>query len=352
MPPRFCNAWSRQMTIPSFSPTYHLETTLGLKVTENMTEASPDVYSREALKDRTIPFMILSDAENPLTAPVTRRELAHHDAPRRSILEPSEVAKLRFTVRGNAIVTGGAGMLALEAVRALLEHGASGISLFDLTTSFQSAHALSALASLRQTFPNAKILEKVVDITSEEAVNRGVDETIAELGGVDVLLCFAGIVGTVHAADMTLQQWHRILEINTTGSWICAQAVGKQMIQQNTGGSIVFTASISAHTVNFPQPQVAYNVSKGALLQLKNSLAAEWARYGIRTNSISPGYMDTVLNEGDGLAPVREIWASRNPMGRMGDPSELAGTVILLCSPAGKYINGADIIVDGGGSVF
>jgi hypothetical protein len=119
------------------------------------------------------------------------------------------------------------------------------------------------------------------------------------------------------------------------------------MIHQNTGGSIVFTASISAHSVNFPQPQVAYNVSKGALLQLKSSLAAEWARHGIRVNSVSPGYMDTVLNEGAGLAPVREIWARRNPMGRMGDPSELAGTVILLCSPAGRYINGADILVDG-----
>jgi NAD(P)-dependent dehydrogenase (short-subunit alcohol dehydrogenase family) len=264
-------------------------------------------------------------------------------------------------------------MLALEAVRALLEHGASGISLFDLTPSFESAHAVSALASLRQTFPNAKILEKVVDITSEEAVNRGVDETVAELGSVDILLCFAGVVGAVHAAQLTVPHWRRMLDINTTGSWICAQAVGKcvslfffcgfcglcltdslrsrQMIHQNTGGSIVFTASISAHSVNFPQPQVAYNVSKGALLQLKSSLAAEWARYGIRVNSVSPGYMDTVLNEGAGLAPLREIWASRNPMGRMGDPSELAGTVILLCSPAGKYINGADILVDGPSSL-
>ncbi|KAF7351280.1 General substrate transporter [Mycena sanguinolenta] len=312
--------------------------------------AVPTAYSRETLKDRTIPFMTLSDAENPLTTPVTRR--AHPDDPERSILEPSDIARLRFTVRGNAIVTGGAGVLALEAVRALLEHGASGISLFDLTPSFESAHAVSALASLRQTFPNAKILAKVVDVTSEDAVNRGVNETVADLGSVDILLCFAGIVGTVHATELTVPHWRQILEINTTGSWICAQAVGKQMIQQNTGGSIMFTASISAHSVNFPQPQVAYNASKGALLQLKNSLAAEWARYGIRVNSVSPGYMDTVLNEGDGLAAVREIWASRNPMGRMGDPSELAGVVILLCSPAGKYINGADILVDGGGSVF
>jgi sorbose reductase len=119
------------------------------------------------------------------------------------------------------------------------------------------------------------------------------------------------------------------------------------MVEQGTGGSIVFTASISGHSVNFPQPQVSYNVSKGALLQLKSSLAAEWARYGIRVNSISPGYMDTVLNEGPGLEEAKKLWYSRNPMGRMGDPSELTGVVVLLCSRAGRYINGADILVDG-----
>lgn len=123
--------------------------------------------------------------------------------------------------------------------------------------------------------------------------------------------------------------------------------VQRQMVQQGTGGSIIFIASISGHSVNFPQPQVSYNVSKGALLQLKSSLAAEWARYGIRINSISPGYMDTILNEGEGLEEARRLWYSRNPMGRMGDPSELTGVVVLLCSRAGRYINGADIVVDG-----
>jgi sorbose reductase len=85
---------------------------------------------------------------------------------------------------------------------------------------------------------------------------------------------------------------------------------------------------------------------------MKNSLAAEWARYGIRVNSLSPGYMDTILNEGNGLEDVRAIWASRNPMGRMGMPSELSGPIVLLCSQAGSYINGTDILVDGGATVF
>lgn len=156
----------------------------------------------------------------------------------------------------------------------------------------------------------------------------------------------------MHAIEMTPEQWRRTIDINTTGSFLCAQAAAKHMQTQGTGGSIVFTASISGHRVNFPQPQVAYNVSKAAVIAMKDSLAAEWARYGIRVNSISPGYMDTVLNEGAGLEEARSIWASRNPMGRMGAVGELDGVVVLLCSRAGSYINGADFVVDGGATVF
>jgi NAD(P)-dependent dehydrogenase (short-subunit alcohol dehydrogenase family) len=125
------------------------------------------------------------------------------------------------------------------------------------------------------------------------------------------------------------------------------------MIASGQGGKIVLISSISGHRVNYPQPQVAYNVSKAALLQMRSSLAAEWTRYGIRVNTISPGYMDTVLNEGERLAPWRQIWAERNPMRRMGSPEELTGPVVLLCSDiGGSYVNGTDILVDGGGLVF
>lgn len=116
--------------------------------------------------------------------------------------------------------------------------------------------------------------------------------------------------------------------------------------------SILFVASISAHRTNYPQPQASYNASKAALLSLKSSLAAEWARYGIRVNSISPGYMDTVLNEGPGLERARGVWAQRNPTGRMGAPEELTGPVVLLCSSAGSYITGSDLVIDGGQICF
>jgi sorbose reductase len=202
------------------------------------------------------------------------------------------------------------------------------------------AQAQAKIDELEKEFPKSKIHSKKVDITDDIAVAKAVEETAALLGTVDLLLCFAGVVGCHHAIDMTAAQWRKTLDINTTGGFLCAQAAAKQMVKQGTGGSIVFVASISAHRVNFPQPQVAYNVSKSALLTLKNCLAAEWARYGIRVNSISPGYMDTILNEGDGIAEGRAIWASRNPIGRMGAPSELTGAVVLLSSSAGTYING------------
>lgn len=122
------------------------------------------------------------------------------------------------------------------------------------------------------------------------------------------------------------------------------------MMPQNGGhgGKILFIASISAHAVNYPQPQAAYNVSKAATLHLRASLAAEWTRYGIRVNSLSPGYMDTVLNEGEQLKVWRDIWASRNPMRRMGSLEEITGPVVFMCSDfAGSYVNGADLVVDG-----
>lgn len=260
-------------------------------------------------------------------------------------------------------VTGGAGHLGLAAIQGLLEHGATGIAIFDLLTTLVSAQ--SEIQKLQKEFPQAKILTLEVDVTDENMVDKAVQEVKSTLGSIDILLCFAGVVANTHAIDVPPAEWRRVMEINTTGSWLCAQAVSKfvlhqnlmvskltcvsrQMIAQGHGGSILFIASIAGHSVLYPQPQVAYNVSKAGVLHLTRCLAAEWARYGIRVNSISPGYMNTILNTGDSLAHARNIWADRNPMGRMGEPDELTGVVILLCSRfAGRYITGENVTVDG-----
>lgn len=296
----------------------------------------PDNASeRDALINRQLPQMQLSDgSSSSFTAP---------PPPPPHYLDAEGRAQHRFAVEGNAIITGGAGTLALECARALLEHGLSGLALLDINPQ----QAAGPITNLIAEFPSVQIITKQVDVRDSESINAAVAEAAKRLGSVDMLCCFAGVVGCTHATDMTLEEWKCTMDINCTGSFLCAQAVAKQMIPQGTGGSIVFIASISGHRVNFPQPQVAYNVSKSALLSLKNSLAAEWARYGIRVNTISPGYMDTILNKGPGLEKARNIWTSRNPMGRMGVPQELTGPLVLLCSGAGSYINAADIVVDG-----
>ncbi|EGU85415.1 hypothetical protein FOXB_04126 [Fusarium oxysporum f. sp. conglutinans Fo5176] len=295
-----------------------------------------DPTAREDLTKRQLPSMTLANGIESLPSAAQARTAS-----------TSDDSSTRFQVSGVAVVTGGLGTIALTVVRALLQHGVTGLMLLDLDVTSESA--ISKMDDLRKDFPKRKIEAASVDVTDEGAVGQVMASTVEKLGGLDYLLCFAGIVNCTHSLELSPKVFRKLLDVNTTGSFICAQAAAKEMVKANTGGRIVFIASISAHRVNYPQPQVAYNTSKGALLMLKSSLAAEWARYGITVNSISPGYMDTILNEGEGLADARRSWAERNPSGRMGMPEELSGMVVLLCSKAGSYINGSDMVVDGGG---
>ncbi|UKZ54615.1 hypothetical protein TrVGV298_008425 [Trichoderma virens] len=167
----------------------------------------------------------------------------------------------RFSIAGNAVITGGTGAIAMVVSRAVLQHGASGLMLFDLNVDASRA----AIQALQDEFPDAKIEAREVDVTDEEAVTKAIDQTVETLGSVDMLVCLAGIVGCAHALDMPISQWRRVLDVNTTGAFICARAAARTMVLRGNGGRIIFTASISAHRVNFPQPQVAYNASKGGV---------------------------------------------------------------------------------------
>lgn len=294
---------------------------------------------RGKLAKRSIPHMVLATGSE---------DLAHQKATDKRHEVSRDTAAGRFSLTGNAIVTGGTGAIGMKVVRAMLQHGLKGLMIFDVNV----AGSEDGIQELKKEFPTAEIETCEVDVTDEGQVTRGVAQTTQTLGSVDMLVCLAGIVGCVNALDTPAALWRKILDVNTTGTFLCAQAAARQMVAQGNGGRIVLTASISAHRVNYPQPQAAYNVSKAAVLALKSSLAAEWARYGITVNSVSPGYMDTVLNEGDGLEEARRSWCERNPKGRMGMPEEVAGVVVMLLGRAGSYINGADIVVDGGGVVF
>lgn len=118
------------------------------------------------------------------------------------------------------------------------------------------------------------------------------------------------------------------------------------MIASETRGSIVFTASMSGFVVNTPQPHPAYAVSKSAVHHLARSLAGEWVGHRIRVNSISPGIMNTRLSGGPAQSELRKLWLEKSPMG-IGEPEDLTGAVVLLCSEASKFMTGIDIKLDG-----
>lgn len=313
------------------------------------------VTSREELTARSTPSIILSTGDaSSLTAAPTAMDRA---------LTAEQRAVARFSIDGAAIgkhvkqiktvllnlsaVTGGAGTLGLACVRALLEHGASGVCIWDLEAVLRAS--LSAITSLAREFAPRRVFGIGVDITDDTSVKEALVSTVPQIGNISHLFCFAGIVDTSPALGMSDVNLRRVMDVNFTGTFLCAQAVASHMAALPVPNrSITMIASVSGHRVNYPQPQVGYNASKAAVLSMKASLAAEWAHLGIRVNSISPGYMDTILNEGEGLAEARRLWMSRNPMGRMGAVGELDGVCVLLASRAGTYINGADIVIDGG----
>ena len=118
------------------------------------------------------------------------------------------------------------------------------------------------------------------------------------------------------------------------------------MIQQKSGGSIIFLSSIAGSRVLHPQQQCAYNASKAAVTQLAKSLAAEWAPHGIRVNTIAPGYMDTALNREALLVEEKKHWAAMTPMGRLGRSEDLNGLAVFLASDAAGFVTGAHIYAD------
>lgn len=171
------------------------------------------------------------------------------------------------------------------------------------------------------------------------------------------LMRFGWVANVFDSSNMPAEtydvaKFRRLIDINLTGSFVVAQAAGKQMIKQGNGGSIIFIASMSGHIVNWPQQQSCYNASKAGVIMLGKSLAAEWAGHGVRVNSISPGYMDTALNRVAALDAQKVLWTERTPMNRLGGVDELNNLAIFLASDASTFMTGSDLICDGGYTVW
>lgn len=199
---------------------------------------------------------------------------------------------------------------------------------------------------------NRKSLFVQTDVTNRQSVQNMIDQTLSAFGRIDFLMNNAGIVHWEAAEDVAEADWQKVIDVNLNGLFFCCQAVAKPMIQQQAG-SIINIASMSGNIVNYPQPQASYNASKAAVAHLTKSLAAEWAPHNIRVNAISPGYMKTAMTQSFLDDPdYGGIWLRGVPMKRPGTPDELTPAAVYLASDASSYMTGAELIIDGGYTIW
>lgn len=185
-----------------------------------------------------------------------------------------------------------------------------------------------------------------LDVTDPEAVDKAIDVAVEKMGTLDLLFNNAGICMHKNAIDVTPDEWLKVINVNLNGIFFVARAFARYLIAHQKNGNIVNTASMSGTIVNIPQGQASYNASKAGVAHLTKSLAVEWAEYGIRVNSISPGYIRTEMT-GTVRKDWQDYWVSTIPFRRMGTPEELAGAVIYLLSDASTYTSGLDMLIDG-----
>jgi len=251
------------------------------------------------------------------------------------------------------LVTGAARGLGYEFCRAFVESGCTRLAILDLKESEAKSAATelvaTACANSDLELGDIDVLGVECDVSSEQSVQKAFDDVVGRFGRVDSVVASAGIVENYSAFDYPIDRIKRLYDINVHGSFFTAREAARHMIPQG-GGSIVLVASMSANIINIPQPQTPYNASKAAVKHMASSLAVEWAKQGVRVNSLSPGYMLTKLTKTilSNNTELKKTWEALTPMGRMGEPEDLAGAIVFLASDASRFMTGSEIRVDGG----
>lgn len=245
-----------------------------------------------------------------------------------------------FSVRGRkALVTGAGRGIGKVLATALAEAGCD-VALF-------GPHRENLEALAQELAPNGV---KTPVFTGDVSVKAAVDAAFAgaaeAFGQLDICVNNAGVSMQVPAEDMAEADWDRLIDVNLKGVFLCSQAAARLMLPRRAG-SIINIGSISASIVNVPQKQGVYNTSKAGVVHLSRSLAVEWAPYGVRVNSLSPGYMKTEMT----LATMSRLfpeWEALTPLKRLGEPEDLRGALLYLASDASSYVTGHDLVIDGG----
>jgi NAD(P)-dependent dehydrogenase (short-subunit alcohol dehydrogenase family) len=246
-----------------------------------------------------------------------------------------------FDLHGKAaLVTGGSSGIGKTVALAYLEAGAQ------VAVAARNSEALLKVADDLATASGARVVPICCDVTEPEQVTSMVEKVIAELGGIDIAVCNAGIVSVAGILEMPLEEFQSIQNTNVSGVFLTAQAAARAMVRQGRGGAIITTASMSGHIINIPQQVSHYCASKAAVIHLTKAMAVELAPHKIRVNSVSPGYIRTELVEP--LAEYHAQWEPKIPLGRLGRPDELTGLYLYLASEASSYMTGSDVVIDGG----
>ncbi|MGI9525352.1 MAG: SDR family NAD(P)-dependent oxidoreductase [Hyphomicrobiaceae bacterium] len=237
------------------------------------------------------------------------------------------------------VVTGGGSGIGRATVRELASIGAH-VAILDVDDS-----AAKRLAS-EITGNDGVATAFGCDVTSEEDLIAVAKRIEVELGSVDILVNNAGVLRSGALEHLAIEDWQSLLDVNLTGYLRCAQTFGRPMLERGSG-SMVHIASIAAS-----EPQAnsgAYSPGKAAVAMLSRQLAYEWGPRGVRSNTVSPGLVRTALSEAFYQEPgVLEERNAVVPMRRVGDPVDVARAVVFLASPMAAYINGQDLLVDGG----
>jgi NAD(P)-dependent dehydrogenase (short-subunit alcohol dehydrogenase family) len=249
-----------------------------------------------------------------------------------------------------AAVTGAGSGNGKAIAETLLNEGAS-VAVLDI--------APESLTDLTARFPRAFAVQ--VDVADSDSVRDAMRDVEQEFGRLDLLVNNAGIVRGTNFAELPREEWDQVFAVNSTGPFLMSQAAlpllraGAAAAGATATSAIVNITSVEAHIVisSSGHPQVHYNASKGALLQLTRALAAECAADRVRVNAVAPGFIETpftspVLGKPEVLAWLLE----RTPLGRVGQPEDVANAVSFLGSEKASWVTGATLFVDGGWTVY
>ena len=249
-----------------------------------------------------------------------------------------------FSLSGRvALVTGGGRGLGEQIAVGLAQAGSA------VALASRKLEACEEVARTLRDRYGARTLALKMDVASEEDVRAGVDAVENELGPVELLVNNSGTSWGAPAAQMPLEAWHKVMEVNATGAFLCSREVGRRLIERGAPGAILNVASIAGLKGSPPEvlDAVGYAASKGALVAFTRDLAVKWARHGIRVNAIAPGFFRTKMTEVV-LERAEKQVARTVPMGRVGGDTELMGAAVFLLSPAASFITGQVLAVDGG----